>query len=170
MMNKYNESVASKLPSNQEASLNLTRSVALDPMKPWRERVHESCFLDMSCQLHLPKTSRSLYFCFRKAPPKNLLDISNGNRLWAIDCCLNNAAKCFVWSNDLYSFLNVYLEIPELYRHAYEIIPPSIPCRMVYDLDMCLKNGVNSGRNHSAMMQLIGEFLVVCLFFVAFIY
>ena len=90
----------------------------------------------------------------------SLLDTSSDSRLWAIDGCSNSTAKCFVWSSDLLPFLDIYLDLPRCNRHAYEIIRPLTPCLMVYDLDMCLIGGLNSNRNHSDMMNLIGEFHV----------
>ena len=96
-------------------------------------------------------------FLLKKTPVKQFLDTSKGNRLWANDCSHKNGAKCFVWSKDLNSFLDVYLDVPNLQCHIYEIITPYTPCRMVYDLDMCLSNRLNSDKDHSAMMNLIGE-------------
>ena len=55
------------------------------------------------------------------------------------------------------SLLDIYLDIACFQRHAYEIITAFTPCRMVYDLEMNLSNRLNSDKDHSAMMNLIGE-------------
>ena len=143
--------------SNQAELLHLSQIAVIDLMKPWRERVNPSCFIEKTNQLCSSNKSQSLYFCFKKLPVEQFLDNNKGNRLWAIDCSHKSGAKCFVWSRDLNSFLDIYLDIPNLQRHAYEIITASTPCRMVYDLDMDLSNGLNSDKDHSAMVNLIAE-------------
>ena len=82
----------------------------------------------------------------------------HGSRLWAIDCHVESGAKCWLWSKDIDSFVNLYISIPFHERHAYEVIPPYTPCRMMYDLDMCVEGGLNKDEDHAKMVNDISEF------------
>ena len=93
---------------------------------------------------------------FKKESFKNIFN-KKGGRLWAVDLKYRSGAKFFLWSIDLESFLDIYLSIPPPNRHAYEVIPPDNPCRMAFDLDMYIDEGINAKRDGTAMMNNISE-------------
>jgi len=78
-----------------------------------------------------------------------------GSRLWAFDCRADSGAKCWVWSKDADSFIEAYFRVSACDRHAYEVIPPDTPCRMVYDLDMFIEHGLNADKDHARMVKLV---------------
>ena len=80
------------------------------------------------------------------------------SRLWAIDCHTGSGAKCWIWLRDVDSFVNMYVSIDHLERHAYEVILPNTPCRMVFNLDMSIEHGINKDANHELMVDEIGEY------------
>ena len=79
------------------------------------------------------------------------------SRLWAIDCCTGSGAKCWLWSKDLDSFIDLYVKIPSSNRNAYEIIQSGTPCHMAYDLDMNIGGGIDAGKGHVQMVKDIGK-------------
>jgi hypothetical protein len=92
-----------------------------------------------------------------KEPIKGLLSCSRHGRIWAFDINQNSGAKGWIWTDCLGSFIDIYAKIPEADRHAYEVIEENKPCRMVYDLDMCTAEGLNTDKDDSEMARLIGK-------------
>ena len=94
---------------------------------------------------------------FAKKELRSLIAVQ-GSQLWAFDCCVGTGAKCWVWSKDVESFMNTYLGISFLGCHAYETFPLNTACRMVYDLNMCMEDGLNVDKDHTLMVDHICEF------------
>jgi hypothetical protein len=92
-----------------------------------------------------------------KAPIKGLLSCGNHGRIWAFDITPGSGAKGWAWSDCVDSFVDVYLNIDESGRHAYEVIEKNRPCRMAYDLDMRTDNTLNATKDDRKMMERIGE-------------
>lgn len=80
----------------------------------------------------------------------------DGGRVWALDY-REGGKKFFLWSRGAHTFVDLYLQIPCNERHAYEVILPSTPCHMVYDLDMSIEGCLNADKDHKQMVKDIGE-------------
>ena len=119
-------------------------SVKHSPLQWWKRKIEEV------------GSSGKILMKFKKESVKNIFN-KKGGRLWAVDLKYRSGAKCFLWSIDLESFLDIYLSIPPPNRHAYEVIPPDNPCRMAFDLDMYIDEGINAKRDGTAMMNNISE-------------
>ena len=102
-------------------------------------------------------SSSRFFLSHTKADLSCLLPSAPGRRIWAFDTNPNSGAKGWIWSDCVDTFVEVYLELDPTRRHAYEVIPPNVPCRMVYDLDMYIGGGINAGRDDEQMAAAISE-------------
>ena len=129
--------------SNQRGSFSPVRS--LTPVHIWKNVIGRTSVLFSDNVIFLSFSKRDL----------SVLRSLQGSRLWAFDCHVGSDAKCWVWSKDADSFIEKYFRVSACARHAYEVIPPDTPCRMLYDLDMCIEHGLNADKDHARMVELI---------------
>ena len=102
-------------------------------------------------------SSSRFFLNHAKADLTCLLPSAPRRRIWAFDTNPNSGAKGWIWSDCVDTFVEVYLELDPTQRHAYEVVPPNVPCRMVYDLDMYIGGGINAGRDDEQMAAAISE-------------
>ena len=133
---------------NEESNrVSVTEKVTEDTVRVWKRTIGFA----------------SVVFCcnnfFLDYKKDNLSALANlpESRLWAIDCCTGSGAKCWLWSKDLDSFIDLYVKIPSSNRNAYEIIQSGTPCHMAYDLDMNIGGGIDAGKGHVQMVKDIGK-------------